>query len=487
MIGNVSFFNPYKLLYFLSFVSISCFNGCSTGEINYKDKPNIILIMSDDQGWGQVGYYDHPILKTPHLDEMAQNGLRLDRFYAGSPLCSPTRATVLTGRASDRTAVYSHGYPMRVQEKTIAQALKADGYHTAHFGKWHLNGLKGPGVPVFKEDKRNPGAFGYDEWITVTNFFDVNPLMGHKGIIKEYEGSSSEIIVDQAIDYISAQGDEPFFVTIWYGSPHDPWTALERDKEDLPSGLDDKHKEYLGEIVELDKSIGKLRSELRKKGLAQNTLLWFNSDNGGLPEGGKEGVGGLRGFKRSVYEGGLRVPCVIEWPEQIQKRQVSKYPASTMDIFPTIAAILNLDKSVMTKPIDGESILPIFDKKISRRDNPIPFKFRNTGALVGNDYKLIVEDIEEKKYALYNIKSDKTESEDILSSDIEKGKEMISWYETWLESVTKSMGGKDYKDGLLVADPESVFWWDTQEYAPYIEKWKDRPEYNHRLKKAGKI
>ena len=105
-------------------------------------RPNIILVMSDDQGWGQVGYYDHPILKTPNLDMMAQNGLRLDRFYAGAPVCSPTRASVLTGRANDRTAVYEHGMPMRIQEKTIAQALKEIGYHTAHFGKWHLNGLR---------------------------------------------------------------------------------------------------------------------------------------------------------------------------------------------------------------------------------------------------------------------------------------------------------------------------------------------------------
>lgn len=487
MFDTTGFFCPQKVIYVLLLVAIACLNACSIDDIKHNDKPNIILIMSDDQGWGQIGYYDHPILKTPHLDLMAQNGLRLDRFYAGAPLCSPTRATVLTGRASDRTAVYSHGYPMRIQEKTIAQVLKSNGYNTAHFGKWHLNGLKGPGVPVFKEDKRNPAAFGYNEWITVTNFFDVNPLMGHKGVVKEYQGSSSDIIVKQAVDYISKHSDDPFFITIWYGSPHDPWTALESDKADLPSALDDIQKEYLGEIIELDKSIGQLRSELRKKGLSQNTLLWFNSDNGGLPEGGKEGVGGLRGFKRSVYEGGLRVPCVIEWPEYIGRGQVSDYPASTLDIFPTVAAILNLDESVMTQPIDGESILPIFDKKTSHRDNPIPFKFSNTGALIDNDYKLLVEDIQEKEYALYNIVADKTESEDILSSHMEKGKEMILQYETWLESVNRSVAGKDYKDGLLVDDPESVFWWDTKEYAPYIEKWKDRPEYNHRLKRAGKI
>ncbi len=117
----------------------------SDKQVQVKLKPNIILLMSDDQGYGEVGYYGHPVLKTPHLDELSRSGLRLDRFYAGAPVCSPTRSSVLTGRTNDRSAVYSVGYPMRLQEKTIAQVLQKNGYRTAHFGKWHLDGLKGPG------------------------------------------------------------------------------------------------------------------------------------------------------------------------------------------------------------------------------------------------------------------------------------------------------------------------------------------------------
>ena len=135
----------FIIMYKLCFVLLSTiFAGLQLSCQSVKsseDRPNIILVMSDDQGWGQVGYYNHPILKTPNLDKMAKNGLRLDRFYAGAPVCSPTRASVLTGRVNDRTAVFSHGEPMRIQEKTIAQALKGIGYNTAHFGKWHLDGL----------------------------------------------------------------------------------------------------------------------------------------------------------------------------------------------------------------------------------------------------------------------------------------------------------------------------------------------------------
>ena len=151
---------------------------------------------------GQTGYYNHPLLKTPNLDEMANNGLRFDRFYAGAPVCSPTRASVLTGRSNDRTGVYDHGYRLRLQEKTISQALKNNGYITAHFGKWHLNGLRGPGAPILKDDKYGPQNFGFDHWLSVTNFFDINPLMSENGDFIDFNGNSSEIIFNEALSFI---------------------------------------------------------------------------------------------------------------------------------------------------------------------------------------------------------------------------------------------------------------------------------------------
>jgi arylsulfatase A-like enzyme len=124
----------------------------------YAARSHIIFVMADDMGWGQTGYRGHPLLKTPNLDAMAAGGLRFERFYAGAPVCSPTRASVLTGRANDRTGVLSHGYALRLHEKTIAQALSAAGYVTGHFGKWHLNGLRGPGAPILETDHYHPGV-----------------------------------------------------------------------------------------------------------------------------------------------------------------------------------------------------------------------------------------------------------------------------------------------------------------------------------------
>ena len=150
-------------------------------------RPHIVLVMADDMGWGETGYNGHPVLKTPHLDAMAAGGLRFDRFYAGAPVCSPTRATVLTGRSNDRTGVQDHGVPLRRQEKTLAQALRAAGYTTAHFGKWHLDGYRGPGAPVLTSDELHPGVFGFDEWLSTTNYFDRNPILGGNNGLKDYQ------------------------------------------------------------------------------------------------------------------------------------------------------------------------------------------------------------------------------------------------------------------------------------------------------------
>ena len=478
----LSFLKIHMRINILIGLILFVFLSLSLKENEKRQRPNIILVMSDDQGWGQMGYYNHPFLQTPHLNEMAKNGLRMDRFYAGAPVCSPTRSSVLTGRANDRSAVYAHGFPMRRQEKTVAQALQKAGYNTAHFGKWHLDGLKGPGVPILAEDNRNPGFFGFTEWLSVSNFFDLNPLMSHKGNIAEYIGNSSDIIVNQALDFILGHKNEPFFVVIWFGSPHDPWSALPEDKSNFPKGMEEVQQNYLGEIVEMDKSIGLLNAKLKEMGLDENTLIWFNSDNGGVSVGGKEGVGGLRDFKGSLYEGGIRVPCIIKWPATIKGGTVSHFPASTMDIFPTIASICNLPDDVFVQPIDGKSIFPLFKGKAEAfRKDPIPFKYRNQGALIDNDYKLLVENIEKKEYALYNLKNDRAETKNIISLHSSRAQRMISNYEQWMVSVNQSVKGEDYEGGLMEKDPEPVFWWNKTEYAPYLPLWKNRPEYKKQL------
>lgn len=446
-------------------------------------RPHIVFVMADDMGWGQTGYRNHPVLKTPNLDAMAAGGLRFERFYAGCPVCSPTRASVLTGRANDRSGVLSHGYALRLQEKSIAPALKAAGYATGHFGKWHLSGLRGPGAPVLADDPCHPGKFGFDEWVSVTNFFDLNPLMSRQGNIEEFHGDSSEIAVAEAVKFFERHRPEnkPLFAVIWFGTPHSPFRALPEDKTAF-SQLDDASANHYGELLAMDRAVGALRSKLRELAMADDTLLVFCSDNGGLSGIKPETVGGLRGNKGTVCEGGLRVPGIIEWPAVIEPR-VTTYPACTMDLFPTVADVLDLPADVLTQPIDGVSLRPLFTAELARREKPIPFRYQGQAALIDNRYKLVSTDYRNDHFELYDLEADPRESKNLAEAEPEVFSRLRREFAVWNDGVDRSFAGKDYAEGRVEpSSPKPISWAESPAYRRYLDEWKKRPEYRALLK-----
>jgi arylsulfatase A-like enzyme len=450
-------------------------------------KPNIIFVMADDMGWGQTGYRGHPVLPTPHLDAMAAAGLRFERFYAGAPVCSPTRASVMTGRANDRSGVLSHGYALRHQEKTIAQALQQAGYVTGHFGKWHLNGLRGPGAPILESDEYHPGRFGFDHWVSVSNFFDMDPLMSRAGKIEAFEGDSSEIAVGEAVQFLERHraSGQPMFAVIWYGTPHSPFRALPRDRASFEQ-LNESSAHHYGELVALDRSIGTLRQALRRLDIADNTLLVFCSDNGGLSGITPETVGGLRGNKGTVYEGGLRVPGIFEWPAVIRPR-VTDYPACTMDLFPTVADILGLPNDVFVRPLDGISLKPLFAEELAERTQPIPFRYGARAAWIDNRYKLLTNNLNQDDFQLYDLVADPAETRDIRGEQPERFERMKRELLAWNESVEASFAGRDYPEGKLSPpDPQPQAWYETPAYAPYLPQWADRWEFKSYLNRQNK-
>ncbi|MBI5799179.1 MAG: sulfatase-like hydrolase/transferase [Verrucomicrobia bacterium] len=450
-------------------------------------KPNIIFVMADDMGWGQTGYRGHPVLKTPNLDAMAANGLRFERFYAGNPVCSPTRASVLTGRSNERTGVLTHGYALRLQEKTIAQALKGAGYVTAHFGKWHLNGYKGPGAPVLADDPRNPGAFGFDEWVSATNFIDMDPWLGRNGRPEQLKGDSSELIVGEAVKFLEKHraSGKPMFTVIWYGTPHSPFRASEADKASFAQ-LNDTSANHHGELVAMDRSIGTLRKKLRDLGLADNTLLVFNSDNGGLPEIQPNTTGGLRANKGQVYEGGLRVPGIMEWPAVIKPR-ITSHPASTMDLFPTVADIVGLPASSFIQPVDGVSLRPLFTAETGPRAQPIGFRFGTKTALVDNRHKILANHLRSGRFELYDLEADPNETKDISAAQPALFERMKKQLLAFNASVDASFAGKDYPEGKVTPpDPESVSWFEAERYQKWLPQWKDYWAYQSYLNPGAK-
>src|SRR4051812_3014561 len=226
-----------------------------------QDRPNIVLVMADDQGWGDMAYNGHPHLKTPNFDALAREGLRFDHFHAAAPVCSPTRGSVMTGRHPNRFGCFQWGHPLRPQETTLAQVLRGAGYRTGHFGKWHLGSMQ-------KDGLANPGASGFDHWVSSPNFFDLDPILSDRGKAVPFKGDSSDVTVDVALRFIrdAATKRQPFLAVVWFGSPHDPHRALESDRKpyaDLPPGL----QNFYGEITAMDRAFGKLRQTLADLGL----------------------------------------------------------------------------------------------------------------------------------------------------------------------------------------------------------------------------
>ncbi|MEI8372761.1 MAG: sulfatase-like hydrolase/transferase [Planctomycetota bacterium] len=433
------------------------------GELarDQASKPNIILCMTDDQGWGDVSYNGLKQIKTPTLDTMAAEGLRFNRFYAAHPSCSPTRASVMTGRHPYRMGCFWPGMTLRIEEMTIAQAVKRAGYATAHFGKWHLSGgAPGKGRPLPVSDPLHPGHFGFDEWFTVSNWFDTDWTFSRKGELVKVKGDGSDAIVAEALTFIekNAKQDKPFLAVIWFGSPHVP---LKPTPEDLKAA---GGSPYYGEIVGVDRSMGTLRKGLRKLGIADNTMLWFNSDNGAwmdenaAPDAyGSNGV--LRGRKGELWEAGIRVPGLIEWPARIKKPVVTDIPVCTSDIYPTLVDLLNIKIPDQVKPLDGISLVPLLDGQMQERPKPIGFWHHGEisledGPVAWNDNRYKLHKLPEfntlpenkkllgYKYELYDLTLDLSEKTNIAAQHPDIVNRMKAEMEAWQESVKQSNHGK---------------------------------------------
>ena len=439
-----------------------------------RNAPNVILSMTDDQGWGDTGYNGHQVLKTPALDEMAASGLRFNRFYAATPLCSSTRGSVMTGRHPNRFGCFSANYSIRPEEITLAEALRHAGYATGHFGKWHLG-------PVKADTPVNPLASGFDQTLSHDNWFDLDPeLCRNGGPPQTVEGETSQIVVQAALEFIGKQAAarKPFLAVVWFPSPHTPCEAAAKYKEPYKH-LSEKEQEYYGEIAGVDAAMGRLRRELRELGVAENTLLWFNSDNGPWKDD-PGSTGGLRDKKGTLWEGGVRVPGLVEWPARVHAAMVTDVPCSTLDIYPTVVDVLDLEVPGQVQPIDGISLLPLIEGEMLKRPKPIPFwqysagrerqnepyldetartgtwrTFRNYkhpepqdpdevgghATLIDNRYKLheLGRDVE-----LYDLVADPGETKNLAEEKPDVVARMKAALDAWQRSVERSLAGQDY-------------------------------------------
>ena len=455
-----------------------------TVSADEPNRPNIVLLMADDQGYGDVGYMGHPQLQTPVLDEMAASALRFDHFYAAHPVCSPTRGSVMTGRHPNRFACFSWGHSLRPEEITIAEALKTAGYATGHFGKWHIGSCRA-------DDDVCPGASGFDRWVSSPNFYENSPLLADNGRVIETEGESSEVTVRKALDFIEeqAKADKPFLSVVWYGNPHGPHIAVDELRSLYPD-QPEKLQNYYGEISGIDRSVGLLREELRRLGIAENTIVWYTSDNGAQGPGS---TAGLRGKKGTLWEGGVRVPAIIEWPARIKQPRVTNCPATTSDIYPTLLAITGVTMPNQP-PLDGINLLPVIDGEQETRDKPLGFWVHPTKGIRTPSAEWLREQMQEQAgereaqpaaqrtaasrmedkfptdefpghsawrsgswklhripqkdgsiaFELYNLKRDPAEVHDRSKERPDRVETLGIQLEKWLSSVVASLNGDDY-------------------------------------------
>jgi arylsulfatase A-like enzyme len=410
-------------------------------------KPNIIFVVADDMGYRDTGYSGNPVVKTPHLDRMAAEGLRFDNFYSAAGTCSPGRMAILTGRTPMRARMVQTVGPMQEGEVTVAMALKTAGYETGHFGKWGLG-----------REGTHPLKVGFDEAVWSKNYYDLGAAFFVGDSDKRDEtpvkttGDTSLAIMDIALDFIGkrAQGRKPFFAQICFGSPHAPHKAAEEFKKLYPD-LSEEEQNFWGEISGLDAAVGKLRAELRRLDIADNTLLWFVSDNGGIsPTSGVEKKGRI----------GARTVGLLEWPRRIAKPMRSDIPFCHIDMYPTVLDIAGV--TMEHQPvIDGITLLPLFEGMMESRPKPLGFlsgghankqdrtlcEFKSAAWLEGRHMLRgngPAKRSQTETLTLYDLVTDPNQENNIAETHPQEVERMFKELETWRESVRSSFAGKDY-------------------------------------------
>ncbi|MCL4107859.1 UNVERIFIED_CONTAM: hypothetical protein GTU68_001176 [Idotea baltica] len=412
-------------------------------------------------GWGDSGTFGHPLIKTPNLDKLASQGVKFTQCYSACGVCSPSRSAILTGRTPYRNGVWrhlsgNHEAHLRASEVTYPELLKGIGYENCHVGKWHLNSKQQFNTPKFPQ----PGDHGFDYWMYSHN----NAEPSHKnpknfvrnGVpVGKMEGYSAQLVAAEAVHWLEEIRDpkKPFSMSVWVHEPHSP---IATDPQFSELYGDHENSKYMGNITQLDHALGQVMEGLDKAGVSDDTLLFFTSDNGPVPNYGGT-AGGLRGVKRSSHEGGIRVPGVARWPGHIEAGTVSDIPVIGSDIFSTILDIVGIPLPG-DRTIDGTSMLPAFNGKPVSRSVPLYWRTHvspvsDRSALRIGDWKIVSND-EMTKFMLFNIQEDWKEENDLAAAMPEKTEEMKKelfkvWEgivsegpkEWWLEERNRPMKG----------------------------------------------
>jgi arylsulfatase A len=379
------------------------------------DRPNIVFMLADDLGYGDLACYGNPVIQSPNLDQLAEDGLRLLNCYAASPNCSPARTAIMTGRSPYRVGMYDWArfLPMHIpaDELTLPEVIGGAGYHTMFAGKWHCSG----GSNLISGTQPNPGDHGFDHWLAHPRNFGQNPkgFFRNGEALDQLEGWMSEIVVDEAMEFIGNRDPErPFMSVLWFSEPHTPVEAAREFIEPYETAeVAEKAKTikkggpqvswgskegqgptYYGCVTMLDHHIGRLMNYLDEQGISENTIVIFTSDNGPEHRPGSSfgSPGDLRGAKGHMHEGGYKVPGIIRWPGQIKAATTSREPVNGTDFLPSLAAAAGADYQP-EKVVDGINVFPAFVES-EKLERPIPMMWWLFHARGGKEVTMRVGD-----------------------------------------------------------------------------------------------
>jgi len=420
-------------------------------------KPNFLFILADDLGWAQVGCYGSDFYKTPNIDRLASEGMKFTDAYAACPVCSPTRASIMTGKYPARLHLTDFipggAFPyeklkqpdwqkyLPLEELTIAEVLKVAGYSTASFGKWHLSTAKKPP----ESEPYDPDKQGFDQTlITEKPSPNQDP---------EKDAHNVELLTQKSLEFLERNKDDEFFLYVAHNTIHDPIMGKKKLVEKYkakPSSDLPQNNPILGAMIEeLDDSVGRLLRKLDELKIADKTVVIFFSDNGGLEKDAKQTP--LRSGKANLYEGGIRVPLIIRWPGVTRPDSICSEPVISVDFFPTILEIIGLENKAR-KPIDGVSIVPLLTQSRSLNRKAIYWHYPHyhsanigpCGAVRAGAYKLI-EWFDESicglgnRFELYNLKEDIGEQNNLAKKMPEKTEELIKMLQDWRNQVSAQM------------------------------------------------
>ncbi len=438
-------------------------------SLEKENAPNIVVILADDLGYGDLACYGNQVVKTPHLDRFAKEGIRLTSCYSAAPNCSPARTGLMTGRTPYRVGVYNWipmFSPMHVpqSETTLATLLKQNGYATAHCGKWHLNGrFNLSGQP-------QPSDHGFDHWFStqnnaLPNHHDPDNFVRNGKPVGKLTGYAADLVAEEASSWITEKRDKskPFFLFVCFHEPHEPIASAAKYTEMYAQFNDPARAAHHGNITQMDAAFGRLMKTLDQENLRENTVVLFTSDNGPAitsihPNGS---AGPLRSKKGFLYEGGIRVPGMIRWPEKIPAGTESDEPVCGVDLLPTVCKLTGCE--LPNRPLDGSNILPMFAGDPISRKTPLYWQFHHvrSGPQVAmriGDWKIVgytsgknppptadvtpeaithIKTATLESFELYNLKEDIGETKNLAEQEPARLKEMVEKLQVHYKQIQK--------------------------------------------------